>query len=129
MKPLLDTHTFIWFIMGSPNLSADARALIEDVANEKFLSVASLWEIAIKLSIGKLTLSAPFDVLIPQQLSLNGFELLNIETDHAAGAEILLLDSRVLPNPFHVVANARLMDALVALLVEIGVVEVPSMNS
>ncbi|OLE51457.1 MAG: twitching motility protein PilT [Acidobacteria bacterium 13_1_20CM_3_53_8] len=84
MKLLLDTHTFIWFIMGSPNLSANARALIEDVANEKFLSVASLWEIAIKLSIGKLTLSVPFDVLIPQQLSLNGFELLNIEIDHAA---------------------------------------------
>ena len=84
MNLLLDTHTFIWFIMGSSNLSAHARALIEDVANEKFLSVASLWEIAIKLSIGKLMLSAPFDVLIPQQLSLNGFELLNIEIDHAA---------------------------------------------
>ena len=64
MKFLLDTHTFLWFIMGSPNLSAPARALIEDAVNAKFLSVASLWEIAIKLSIGKLTLSAPFDVLI-----------------------------------------------------------------
>jgi PIN domain nuclease of toxin-antitoxin system len=84
MKLLLDTHTFIWFIMGSPNLSASARTLIEDVANEKFLSIASLWEIAIKLSIGKLTLSAPFDALIPQQLSINGFELLNIEIEHAA---------------------------------------------
>jgi PIN domain nuclease of toxin-antitoxin system len=84
MKLLLDTHTFIWFIIGSPNLSAHARALIEDVANEKFLSVASLWEIAIKLSIGKLTLSAPFNVLIPQQLSSNGFELLNIAIDYAA---------------------------------------------
>src|SRR2546421_10071724 len=84
MKLLLDTHTFLWFIMGSSNLSSNARALIEDLANEKFLSVASLWEIAIKLSIGRLALSAPFDVLIPQQLSLNGFELLNIEVGHAA---------------------------------------------
>src|ERR1700742_1324549 len=84
MKLLLDTHAFVWFIMGSPNLSAHARALIEDVANEKFVSVASLWEIAIKLSIGKLTLSAPFDVCIPQQLGLNGFGLLNIEIGHAA---------------------------------------------
>ncbi len=84
MKLLLDTHAFIWFIMGSPNLSATARVLIEDAANEKFLSVASLWEIAIKSSIGKLTLAAPFEVLIPQQLNLNGFELLNIEIDHAA---------------------------------------------
>jgi PIN domain nuclease of toxin-antitoxin system len=84
MKFLLDTHAFIWFIMGSPNLSVNARVLIEDVANEKFLSVASLWEIAIKSSIGKLTLSAPFDVLILPQLGLNGFKLLNIEIDHAA---------------------------------------------
>jgi PIN domain nuclease of toxin-antitoxin system len=84
MKLLLDTQAFLWFIMGSSNLSAHARALIEDVANEKFLSVASLWEIAIKLSIGKLALSAPFDVLIPQQLSLNGIELLNITVEHAA---------------------------------------------
>ena len=84
MKLLLDTHTFLWFIMGSPDLSADARALIEDGANENSLSVASLWEMAIKLSIGKLALASPFEVLIPQQLSLNGIELLNIKTDHAS---------------------------------------------
>jgi PIN domain nuclease of toxin-antitoxin system len=84
MKLLLDTHAFLWFIMGSLNLSANARDLIEDVANEKFLSVASLWEMAIKLSIGKLTLSAPFDLLIPQQLSLNGIEVLNIKIEHTA---------------------------------------------
>jgi PIN domain nuclease of toxin-antitoxin system len=77
MKLLLDTHAFLWFILGNPNLSANARALIEDLANEKFVSVASVWEIAIKVSIGKLALSAQFDTLIPQQLSVNGFELLN----------------------------------------------------
>lgn len=92
MKLLLDTHTFIWFIMGSSHLSNTARALIEDSANEKFLSVVSLWEIAIKLSIGKLTLAAPFDVLIPQQLRVNGFELLNIEIAHV---------SAVVTLPFH----------------------------
>jgi len=92
MKLLLDTHTFLWFIMGSPNLSADARALIEDATNEKFFSVASLWEMAIKLSIGKLTLSAPFDVLFPQQLTLNGVDLLGIEIEHAAAVAVL---------PFH----------------------------
>ena len=84
MKLLLDTHTFLWFIMGNPNLSANGRVLIEDRANEKYLSVASLWEIAIKVSIGKLTISAPFDALILQQLSTNGFELLNLEVPHAA---------------------------------------------
>lgn len=84
MKLLLDTHTFLWFIMGNSSLSADARAWIEDQANEKFLSVASLWEIAIKVSIGKPGLAAPFDTLISQQLSANGFELLNLEVNHAA---------------------------------------------
>src|SRR4051812_37682169 len=84
MRLLLDTHAFLWFIMGSPNLSATARALIEDETNERFLSAASLWEMAIKLSTGKLTLSAPFDVLIPRQLSLNGIGLLSIEVTHAA---------------------------------------------
>ena len=92
MRLLLDTHTFLWFIMGSPNLSANARALIEDAANGKFLSVAGLWEVAIKLSTGKLTLSAPFEVLIPQQFGLNGIELLNIKMDHATVVAVL---------PFH----------------------------
>lgn len=57
MKLLLDTHVFLWFIMGSRQLTAEARALIEDEKNRKFISIASLWEIAIKSSIGKLTLS------------------------------------------------------------------------
>lgn len=92
MKLLLDTHVFLWFIMGSSHLSADARALIEDESNRKFISVASLWEIAIKSSIGKLSLSAPFDQLIPQQLSSNGFELLPIEIAHLAAVATL---------PFH----------------------------
>src|SRR5215211_2166953 len=92
MRLLLDTHAFLWFIMGSPNLSASARALIEDGANERFLSVASLWEMAIKVSLGKLTLSAPFDVLIPNQLGLNGIEPLGIEVVHTSVVSTL---------PFH----------------------------
>jgi PIN domain nuclease of toxin-antitoxin system len=83
MKLLLDTHTFLWFIMGSSNLSTNARALIDDRANDKFFSIASVWEMAIKVSIGRLALSAPFDTLITQQLRLNGIELLNIKIAHA----------------------------------------------
>jgi PIN domain nuclease of toxin-antitoxin system len=60
MKLLLDTLTFLWFIRGDANLSSQAHALIEDQANDKFLSVASLWEIAIKISGGKLALSSSF---------------------------------------------------------------------
>jgi PIN domain nuclease of toxin-antitoxin system len=81
---LLDTHAFLWFIGGSSSLSKKARTLIEDETNRVFLSTASLWEIAIKISLGKLTLSESFDVLIPEQLAVNGIELLDISVNHAA---------------------------------------------
>jgi PIN domain nuclease of toxin-antitoxin system len=84
MKLLLDTHAFLWFVMGSANLSGRARALIEDPSNEGLLSIASLWEMAIKVSLGKLTLSASFDDLIPEQLNSNGFGLLNIRIAHVS---------------------------------------------
>ncbi|MCY7347145.1 MAG: type II toxin-antitoxin system VapC family toxin [Pyrinomonadaceae bacterium] len=92
MKLLLDTHTLLWFIAGSPQLSATARNLIEDAAHEKYVSIASLWETAIKISIGKMTLAAPFDVLFPHQLKSNGFELLPIKIRHASAMTTL---------PFH----------------------------
>lgn len=82
MRLLLDTHAFLWFIDGSPHCSAKARALIEDVSNQRFLSLANLWEMAIKASLGKLRLAQPFETLIPQQLRLNGIELLSIEFRH-----------------------------------------------
>ena len=53
MKLLRDTHAFLWFIAGSERLSATARELIENSANQPFLSAASLWEMAIKLSLGR----------------------------------------------------------------------------
>jgi PIN domain nuclease of toxin-antitoxin system len=82
MKLLLDTHAFLWFVIGSANLSGKARVLIENPANENLISVASLWEMAIKASLGKLILSSPFNELIPQQLNLNGIGLLDIRIDH-----------------------------------------------
>ena len=56
MKYLLDTHTLLWFFEGNLNLSLDARSTIENAENICFVSIASKWEIAIKLSLGKLTL-------------------------------------------------------------------------
>ena len=73
-----------WFFIGDASLSPTARALIEDESNEKVFSVASLWEIAIKVSIGKLTLSAPFDEIFPSQLSNNGIDLLGITPSHVS---------------------------------------------
>ena len=59
MRLLLDTHAFLWFVMGDPRLSSAARDAIEDPVHETWLSVASVWEIAIKHSLGKLTLTEP----------------------------------------------------------------------
>jgi len=81
---LLDTHAFLWFIAGDSSLSATARSAIEDVNNTCYMSVASLWEIAIKVSIDKLELSEPFETLISEQLAENGIELLDISVEHTA---------------------------------------------
>ena len=78
-----DTHYFLWFIAGSEQLSATARALIEDESNQVFLSVGSLWEMAIKASLGRLQLAQPFEILIPEHLRLNSISLLNITVKHA----------------------------------------------
>lgn len=83
MKLLLDTHAFLWFIEDNPRLSVDAKALLESDA-ELLISTASLWEIAIKTSIGKLTLTQPFETFLPQQLELNNITILSIELAHLA---------------------------------------------
>lgn len=77
MNNLLDTHTLIWFIEGDSQLSEKAKTSIEKNEEINFLSIASLWEIAIKISIGKLELKTPFSK-ISEQLQNNGFQILPI---------------------------------------------------
>jgi PIN domain nuclease of toxin-antitoxin system len=77
MKLLLDTHTFLWFLDDSPQLSQKGKDLLE-ADNALLLSIASLWEIAIKLRLGKLTVAVPIEVLMTQQLTQNDIELLPI---------------------------------------------------
>lgn len=83
MRLLLDTHAFLWWVEGTPAVGRRARAAIADSDNETFLSVASCWEMAIKLSLGKLRLATPFNRFIPEQLALNGFSLLDVQLRHA----------------------------------------------
>ena len=84
MTLLLDTHTLLWFLTNDPKLSARARGAIEDVANETHVSAASLWEVAIKSALGKLTLPATYAEIFPRQLETNGFGLLPITPAHCA---------------------------------------------
>jgi len=82
MRLLLDTHTLIWFFAGDSQLSSIARILIEDEDNNRLLSVASVWEMAIKKSQGNLNFTLPFQEYIEEKLSWEDFNLLNINLDH-----------------------------------------------
>ena len=82
MKVLLDTHTFLWFIEADARLSKSAAEAILDLENQRFLSIASLWEIAIKVSIGKLKNHGAFGTLIQTQITGNAVQLLPISANH-----------------------------------------------
>ncbi len=92
MRALLDTNTFLWFISGNDKLSDAAKIFIADFNNELILSTASLWEIAIKVSIGKLELLQPYDKLMPQQLDENDISVLPITLKHM---------TKLIELPFH----------------------------
>ena len=92
MRFLLDTHTFLWFVGGDARLSAGARPLILDPASERLLSTASLWEMAIKTSLGRLTLTFPFAERVERQVLGNAIEVLPVLPAH--------LD-RLVRLPFH----------------------------
>lgn len=81
MDLLLDTHTFIWFFNGDEQLSLKARRLIEESKNEKFISVASLWEVAIKIGLKKLFFDGNTSEVV-ELLEQNGFRILPISVDH-----------------------------------------------
>ena len=78
MKLLLDTVTFIWLAENDADLSRVAHDLIADPANEVYLSVASVWEIAIKYSLGRLELRVPPEEYVLEQRRLHRIEPLPI---------------------------------------------------
>ena len=82
MRVLLDTHAFLWFVGGDARLSGYARSLITDPANSRLLSVGSLWEMAIKASLGRLTLGLPFPELVERQVRGNAIDVLPVRPAH-----------------------------------------------
>jgi PIN domain nuclease of toxin-antitoxin system len=83
MKLLLDTHAFLWLIEGNPNLSSAAQVALADPANELHLSVASVWELAIKTSNKKLVLADPLDAFIGKWTATYQLVPLSIDMAHA----------------------------------------------
>jgi len=92
MDLLLDTHAFLWWVGGAGQLSATARRAIASPRNPCSLSLASCWEMAIKVSLRKLRLGGSVDRFVPEQLAANGFRLLEIDFADVA---------RVATLPFH----------------------------
>jgi len=83
MNLLLDTHTFLWLVEGNPNLSVAAKIALADPANDLFLSVASVWELAIKVGNQKLTLSDPFDLYVGKWTTSYQIAMLPVLAPHA----------------------------------------------
>lgn len=88
MKFLLDTHTLLWFIEGDAQMSRQAREIIEDSENEIAVSAATLFEIAIKLKIGKLWLRKSLLGFI-DDVSRARIEVIPISTSHLHGYQAL----------------------------------------
>lgn len=110
MKLLFDTHTFIWWDSQPNQLSQTALALLQDRSSILLLSVVSIWEMQIKLQVGKLTLNRALVEIIESQKKINQIEVLPVKLDH-----VLALDSLPLihKDPFDrlLVAQANLENA------------------
>jgi PIN domain nuclease of toxin-antitoxin system len=81
MKILLDTHAFIWFVEDSPQLTVSVKRIIEKTSNDIYLSIASIWEIAIKMQLKKLYIDKTIEEIIDLAIQ-NGFQLLPILPEH-----------------------------------------------
>ena len=93
MSLLLDTHTFLWWAEDSARLSKRARAAVARSNEACYLSLASCWEMAIKISLGRLKIgSASLDRFVAEQMAANSVQPLSVKLPHLA---------RVAGLPFH----------------------------
>lgn len=107
MKLLLDTQCWLWWFTQPKRLSEETIARIADETNELWFSVASIWEMGIKVAIGKLPLPEPLDGYISSRMSQLGARSLEITATHALRAAALPLHHR---DPFDrmLIAQAQL---------------------
>ncbi len=105
MKYLLDTHTLLWFLNEDQQLKPSTLELIEN-ADLIYVSIASLWEIAIKYSLGKLSLPNDYKKIFPYQLTQNDIDVLPIKIHHIYGINHLEFHHR---DPFDRIIIAQSM--------------------
>ena len=119
-RVILDTHTFLWVLSDSPELSQTVREIVSDSRVDKVLSLASVWEMAIKRGLGKLVLPTSLETLIGKARSA-GLILAPLELAHVLGVEALpsyhrdpfdrLLISQSLAEGIPLVSQDRAFDA------------------
>lgn len=94
MRLLLDTHALLFWISDPSKLGPNATRAIKDRENEILWSIASTWEVSIKVGLGKLVLPGPVDEVIPEELNRHGFTLLPIEHAHVMAVAKLPMHHR-----------------------------------
>ena len=92
MALLLDTHAFLWWVEDDQRLSRRARTAISRPDGTCYVSVASWWEMAVKISLGRLKVAASLDRFMAEQMGANGFHPLPLQLPHVARVAVL---------PFH----------------------------
>ncbi len=107
MRVLLDTHVFLWATNDVERLSPTAVTAVQNPANEVLVSIASAWEIAIKVSIGKFKMPTPLAPYLQRLLARHGFTLLPIRFSHLQALEKLPLHHR---DPFDRLLVAQAID-------------------
>jgi PIN domain nuclease of toxin-antitoxin system len=103
MRALLDTHVFLWGIAGDGRMSQQARDIFIGPSNLS-ISIASIWEILIKVQVGKLNLPRPAGTYLINKLAENRIETLPIHLDHLLEFERLPMHHR---DPFDRVLIAQ----------------------
>ena len=111
MKVLLDIHAFIWWDSDSVKLSPQARAACQDHANLVLLSVASVWEMQIKLQLGKLHLRLALADVVSEQQQTNDIQVLSVALGHVLALQNLPAHHK---NPFDrlLIAQANAEEAV-----------------
>lgn len=111
MKILLDTHVFLWYISSDQRLSENQRACIQDLNNEVYLSIVSVWEVIIKCQIGKLHLPQPAATYLPAQREKH--QILSLALDEKSVAHLAQLPP-VHRDPFDrmIICQASVYDLL-----------------
>jgi PIN domain nuclease of toxin-antitoxin system len=94
MNYLLDTHAFIWWITGSDLMPATMAEWLSQASGAIWISVASLWEMSIKIRLGKLKMPEPFDNYVLRQIHMNRLEILPIHAPHVFGTMKLPMHHR-----------------------------------